>query len=99
MILKKIYIVLFISLLSQTAFTQVTLSASVSKNKLALNERLRVEFSVNKQGADNFEPPNFKNFTIVAGPSSSINQSWINGKTSWRILRQHSVLIMWGLHQ
>tara|TARA_B110000003_G_scaffold172618_1_gene172194 strand:- start:35691 stop:37409 length:1719 start_codon:yes stop_codon:yes gene_type:complete len=59
------------------------LTASVSKNKLGLNQRLRIQFTINKQGADNFQAPNFQNFQIVSGPSQSISQSWINGKASF----------------
>lgn len=59
------------------------LKASVSKNKLGVNQRLRIEFSTNKQGADNFKAPNFSNFKVVSGPSQSVSQSWINGKVSF----------------
>lgn len=83
MTLKKIYIVLFIGFFAQTSFAQATLTATVSKNKLGTNQRLRIEFSVNKQGADNFTPPSFKNFKVVGGPSQSVSQSWINGKVSF----------------
>ena len=78
-------ILVFVSLLlSATVLAQKPeLSVKVSKNKLGLNQRVRVEFSVNKQGADNFEPPEFKNFRIVAGPSQSVSQSWINGKVKF----------------
>ncbi len=82
--LQKIYIVFFFTLLITSVFAQETvLSTTVSKNKLGLNQRLRVQFSINQQGADNFSPPNFKDFKIVGGPSQSINQSWINGKASF----------------
>jgi len=57
--------------------------ANVSKKKLGVNQRLKIEFSVNKNGADNFKAPNFQNFKVVAGPSSSVSQSWVNGKTSY----------------
>ena len=63
-----------------TCFTsaQVTFEAKVSKKKLGVNERLRIDFVMNKDG-DNFNPPSFENFTIVGGPSQAINNSWING--------------------
>ncbi len=83
MTLKKIYIVLFLGLLAQTGFAQAKLTATVSKNKLSINQRLKIEFSINKQGADSFTPPNFKNFRVVGGPSQSVSQSWINGKVSF----------------
>ena len=35
------------------------------------------------QDGDNFNPPDFANFKVVGGPSSSVNQSWINGKASY----------------
>jgi len=79
----KFYIVAFILLTSQVFYAQIEFKTKVSKNKLAVNQRFRVEFSVNKQGADNFKPPSFVNFKIVGGPSSSVNQSWINGKASY----------------
>ncbi|ARV07139.1 BatD protein [Polaribacter sp. SA4-10] len=80
----KFYISLFISLLSLSVMAQeATLKAKVSKNKLGLNQRLRIEFAINKQGGDNFSPPGFTNFKIVGGPSQSVSQSWINGKSSF----------------
>lgn len=78
-----------ISLLFSLLFTTLLfaqrpeLSVKLSKNKLGVNQRVRVEFSINKQGADNFEPPEFKNFRIIAGPSQSVSQSWINGKVKF----------------
>ncbi len=72
------------ALLSWPAFAQTPeLVTTVSKNKLGLNQRLKIQFTINQQGADNFEPPNFKNFRIISGPSQSISQSWINGKASF----------------
>ena len=79
----KFYIFTFILLTSQIFYAQIAFETKVSKNKLAVNQRFRVEFSVNKQGADNFKPPSFANFKVVGGPSSSVNQSWINGKASY----------------
>jgi len=58
-------------------------NANVSKKKLGINQRLKIEFSMNKNGADNFKAPDFSNFKVIAGPSSSVSQSWINGKSSY----------------
>ncbi|WP_223269107.1 BatD family protein [Polaribacter sp. IC063] len=80
----KFYISIFISILTlSVAAQQPVLEVTVSKNKLGLNQRLRVEFSINKQGADNFTPPKFSNFKVIQGPSQSVSQSWINGKVSF----------------
>jgi hypothetical protein len=80
----KVYISLLVSFITFTINAQdAALTATVSKNKLGVNQRLRIEFSINKQGADNFKAPNFTNFKIVGGPSQSVSQSWINGKVSF----------------
>jgi hypothetical protein len=63
---------------------QVQFEAKVSKNTLGVNERLRIEFSMNADG-DNFVPPDFEacGFRVVGGPSQSVSQSWINGRSSF----------------
>ena len=81
----KFYISIFVSILSITLGAQeAKLTTTVSKNKLGLNQRLRVEFSIDKQGGDNFTPPPFQNFRVVGGPSQSISQSYFNGKSSYK---------------
>ncbi|MDV7186420.1 BatD family protein [Lutibacter sp. TH_r2] len=80
---SKGYILVFLMFASQFAIAQIEFKTEVSKNKLGVNQRFRVEFKVNKQGADNFKAPAFTNFKIVGGPSSSVNQSWINGKSTY----------------
>ena len=42
---------------------QVTFEAKVSKKRLGLNERLRVDFEMNENG-DNFNPPSFQIFRL-----------------------------------
>src|SRR5210317_163842 len=79
----KYYISKMVLFIATTAVAQIEFTSAVSKNKLGVNQRFRIEFTVNQQGADNFEAPNFENFRVVAGPSSSVNQSWINGKASY----------------
>ena len=61
---------------------QVQFDAKVSKNRLGINERLRVDFEMNEDG-DNFRPPSFEDFRVVGGPNQSISNSWINGKRSF----------------
>ena len=77
---KILYIVcLFFSCLLSA---QVNFRAKLSKNSLGINERVRIDFIIDKDG-DNFTPPEFENFRVVAGPSQSIKNSWINGKRSY----------------
>ena len=62
--------------------SQVKFEAKASKTQLGVNERLRIDFTMNEDG-DNFMPPSFENFKVVGGPSQSINNSWINGVRSF----------------
>lgn len=80
---KSIIFILFF--ITNTLLAQVKFEANVSKNTLGLNERVRIEFSMNEDG-DNFVPPNFEasGFRVVGGPSQSISQSWINGRSSFQ---------------
>lgn len=84
--LKKLFI--FVSLFFFAILVKgqdsdgVTFEMKLSKTKLGLNERLRVDFTMNKDG-DNFEPPNFNGFRVLMGPSQSISSSWINGVRSY----------------
>lgn len=80
--MKRILLLLF--LIAQSLSAQVQFEAKVSKNTLGINERLRIEFNMNADG-DNFVAPNFEasGFRIIGGPSQSVSQSWINGKSSF----------------
>jgi hypothetical protein len=60
----------------------VTFEVNLSKQKLGINERLRVDFTMNKDG-DDFVPPDFEGFRVLMGPSQSISSSWINGVRSY----------------
>jgi len=81
-LIKHITIILFMLTTSMT-FAQVKFDAKVSKNKLGVNERLRIDFQMNQDG-DNFNPPGFVGFTVVGGPNQSVSNSWINGKRSYK---------------
>ncbi len=69
-------------LTASMTFAQIKFEAKVSKTKLGQNERLRVDFTMNKDG-DNFEAPNFKNFQVIGGPNTSVSNSWLNGAHSY----------------
>ena len=81
--MKKIYFLLSVlSLCINQSIAQVSFQTKVSKNRLGLNERLRVTFEMNQNG-DNFNPPSFEGFTVVGGPNQSVSNSWVNGVRSF----------------
>ncbi|EPR73999.1 BatD [Winogradskyella psychrotolerans RS-3] len=64
------------------ASAQVKFEAKVSKKKLGINERLRIDFEMNEDG-DNFVPPSFADFDVVGGPNTSVSNYSRNGKRSY----------------
>ncbi len=78
----RIFILSFFLAISTLSVAQVKFEANLSKNKLGLNERLRVDFEMNQDG-DNFKPPSFNGFKVVGGPNQSVSNSWINGKRTY----------------
>ena len=81
---NKIIFTLFLSF-CVNSFSQdqsVSFLAEVSKNTLGVNENLRIDFKMNKDG-DNFQAPNFEGFRVVGGPNQSVSNSWINGKRTF----------------
>lgn len=73
---------LFITFVMNAQDDAVTFEMNLSKDKLGINERLRVEFTMNKDG-DDFVPPDFTGFRVLMGPSQAISSSWINGVRSY----------------
>lgn len=80
--MKNLLFLFTLTLFSFTAFSQVKFEAKVSKERLGINERLRVDFEMNEDG-DNFRRPSFDDFRIVGGPNQSISNTWVNGKRSF----------------
>lgn len=79
--MNRILLFLFL-VFAVAANAQVTFEAEVSKEKLGLNERVRVEFKLNKEG-DDFKPPSFKGFRVVGGPNQFVSNRYINGKRTF----------------
>ena len=80
---KHISILLIILFAGVLSAQEVQFVVKVSKQKLGINERLRIDFVMNQDG-DNFSPPDFSMFTVVGGPNQSVSNSWINGIRSYK---------------
>ena len=78
----KLYFFRFFVIMTFNLQAQVSFDAKVSKKKLGLNERLRIDFEMNENG-DNFNPPPFTNFQIISGPQQAVSRSWVNGVQSF----------------
>ena len=78
----RLFILSFLLMLSSVGVAQVKFEAKASKQKLGVNERLRIDFEMNQDG-DNFKAPTFSGFTVVGGPNQAVSNSWINGKRTY----------------
>lgn len=78
----KLLLTGFLLMLSSFMMAQVSFTAKVSKQRLGMNERLKVVFDMNQDG-DNFSAPNFNGFRVSSGPSQSVSRSWVNGKSTY----------------
>ena len=83
---SRVFFIVLISLLTITRLASqeesVNFEALVSKKSLGLNENLRVDFKMNKDG-DNFNPPSFEGFRVVGGPNQSVSNMFVNGKRTF----------------
>lgn len=80
--MKSFIGILFLLMTCTAMQAQISFDTKLSKKRLGMNERLRVDFEMNQDG-DNFTPPSFDGFRVVGGPNQAISNSWINGKRSY----------------
>jgi len=67
---------------SISAFSQeVSLSASVNKNPVALNDHFSLTFTLTNANG-NIEPPNLDDFSLLYGPGTSTSVQIVNGRRS-----------------
>lgn len=90
--MRKILFILLL-LAGCSLWAQNQFVAEVSKSAISVNEKVTIEFNMNFDG-DNFEPPQFElsGFRVVFGPSQSISQSWVNGRSSYN--KSYSYVLM-----
>ncbi|MBJ2176154.1 protein BatD [Aureibaculum sp. A20] len=89
---KNIHIIAILLFLGPSLWAQETsFKATVSKNRLGVNERLRITFTINKQGGDNFTAPNFKDFTELAGPMQATNFFEFNGQKAFEMAYSYTL--------
>ncbi|MDO4728299.1 MAG: BatD family protein [Bacteroidota bacterium] len=81
--MKKNVLIILLLLCIGKVFGQVEFKAELSRDKIGLNEHVRIDFVMNQDG-DNLEIAPFDGFKVVGGPYQQISSSYINGKKSFR---------------
>ncbi len=77
---KYFFSLFFILLFSIDCFAEYKFTATVNNNTVTLGDQFQVTFTLNSTGGKNFQPPSFKGFTVLAGPSRSMSTQIINGQ-------------------
>jgi len=57
-------------------------TATASSTTVEVGEQIQVTFTLNTTNGKNFQPPSFKGFTVLVGPSRSMSTQIINGQIS-----------------
>lgn len=81
---KFLFSLLFLVGLVNCAFAQdFRFTTTVSSNPVALDEPFQIQFMIeNGVNVTSFNPPDFKDFDLLQGPSQSMGQSIMNGRRS-----------------
>ncbi len=80
--MKLKYLILTLLLFAAgKTFGQAKFTASASKTTVGTGEIFEVSFSVNAN-AENFNPPDFKDFQLAGGPNQSQSMEIVNGNAS-----------------
>lgn len=60
----------------------VSFEASIDARQVLLNSTFEVIFTLRNAEGENFSPPDFSEFEVIAGPSRSVRTSIINGRVT-----------------
>jgi len=81
--MKRLVVAILIFLLSFAfAKAEYKFTATASSTTVEVGEQIQVTFTLNTTNGKNFQPPSFKGFTVLAGPSRSMSTQIINGQIS-----------------
>lgn len=80
--MNRLFSFLLLFTICSTAICQVSFNATSDATEVLENSTFQVRFTLNNAEGTSFRPPNFKNFDVVSGPSSSTSYSNINGRVS-----------------
>lgn len=80
--MKKIILSVICCLSAQWIAAQVTFRTEMRYDTVGLNEYIEVNYIVENGDVQQFMPPSFEAFKVVAGPSTMNSMSIINGKTT-----------------
>ena len=88
---KKLLIIFIGVCYSLTAFSQATFEAFLGAKQVTTNSYFEVSFTLENGDGSNFQPPSFRQFQILSGPSRSMSTTIINRKISKKITYSYTL--------
>lgn len=79
---KTIFLIVLVTICVSKVFADNSFTAKASTTNAQVGEQIQITFTLNSTSGKNFQPPSFKGFTVLAGPSRSMNTQIINGQVS-----------------
>ncbi|MFN3269835.1 MAG: BatD family protein [Candidatus Kapaibacteriota bacterium] len=79
---KLLFAVVVFAFLASVVHAEYKFTATASSTTVSVGEQIQVTFTLNSTNGKNFQPPTFKGFTVLAGPSRSMSTQIINGQIS-----------------
>jgi hypothetical protein len=79
---KTIILIVLILFGVAKVFADNSFTATASTTNAQVGEQIQITFTLNTTSGKNFQPPSFKGFTVLAGPSRSMSTQIINGQIS-----------------
>ncbi|MCX7909648.1 MAG: BatD family protein [Ignavibacteria bacterium] len=76
------FVVVLLLLFALRAYSENKFTATASSTMVSVGEQIQITFTLNSTNGKNFQPPSFKGFTVLAGPSRSMSTQIINGQIS-----------------
>lgn len=90
--MKKIFLLAaFISLTLISNSQEASFTVSVQPDTLLLGNQLEVSFKLENGNSQNFTPPTFEGFMVVAGPNMSSSMMMVNGTVSQSVTYSYAL--------
>lgn len=79
---RAVLLILILLIGYNNLWSDYTFTANASSTNVTVGEQIQITFTLNTTSGKNFQPPSFKGFTVLAGPSRSMSTQFINGVVS-----------------
>lgn len=91
--MKRLGFSLLLNLLTLTLLSQsqVEFLAKANAEKIVKNETLEVQFILKNSKGTDFEPPDFRGFRILTGPSTMVSKTFINGNLTQSLTYSYQI--------